>query len=121
MAARRTPPRRGVSDACAAAGTAETREPIRTQSPTTATIVRWRRMSILRQPHVLELLVGEVTGRSHPVLHFGPVDDVPRPPEPRDLVRVLQRDFLQLHDKPLAFGWIERPCLTVVQVVDGGV
>src|SRR5262245_6029069 len=96
MAASRTPPRRGVSDVCPAAGAAETSEPVRTQSPTTATIVRWRRMSILREPHVLELLVGEVTGRRHPVLHLGPVHDIPRPPEPGDVVRVFQHDLLEL-------------------------
>src|SRR5215510_10300812 len=118
MAASKTPPRRGVSDACAAADAAETREPISTQNPTRAMIVRWRCMSILRQPHVLELLIGEVTRRSHPVFHLGPVHDVPRPPEPRDLVRVVQRDFLQLDDEPLALGRVERPRLTVVQVVD---
>src|SRR5215468_7228551 len=102
MAASRTPPRRGVSDACAAAGAAEPKTPLRRQSPTTATIIRRFRMSILRQPHVLELLIGEVARRSHPVLHLGPVHHVPRPPETGDVVGVLQHDFLELDDEPLA-------------------
>src|SRR2546426_1080835 len=96
MAASRTPPRRGVSAAWTAAGTARTREPIRTASARTVTSVRWRRMSILREPDVLELLIGEVTRRSYPVLHFGPVHDVARPPEARHVVGVLQHDLLDL-------------------------
>src|SRR5437879_9825317 len=93
MAASRTPPRRGVSAAWTAAGTATTREPIRTASVRPVTSVRWRRMSILRQPDVLELLIGEVARRSHPVFHLGPVHDVPRPPETRQVVGVLQHDL----------------------------
>src|SRR4029453_8562808 len=117
MAASRTPPRRGVSAACTAAGTDEIGEPIRTASPKTAKIVEWRRMSILRQPDVLKLLVREVARRSHPVLHLGPVHDVARPPEARGGVRGLQPDFLKLDDEPLALGRIERSRLPRVQVV----
>src|SRR5207249_10098629 len=120
MAASRTPPRRGVS-AWTVTGATTTREASRPQSPTTAMIVRWRRMSILRQPDVLELLIGEVARRSHPVFHLGPVHDVPRPPETRQVVGVLQHDLLELDDELPALHRVERPSLPRIQVVDAGV
>src|SRR3989442_1241330 len=56
-------------------------------------------LSLLRQPDVLELLVRVVTGRGHVVLHLGPVDDVPGPPEARHVVRISQHDLLELVDE----------------------
>src|SRR5712692_1536609 len=77
MAASRTPPRRGVSTASTPAGIAAIAEPIRTLSARTVNSVRdgwtvairhlrgaWATghssASILREPDVLQLLVGEV-------------------------------------------------------------
>src|SRR5215467_14115276 len=113
MAASKTPPRCGVSWPTTHVGASK--------KPTSARPLKsaWERLiSVLREPHVLELLVREVTGRGDPVLHLGPVHDVARPPESRDLVRILQRNFLKLEDEALALGRVERPRLPVVQVVD---
>src|SRR3989304_9414346 len=60
--------------------------------------------SVLRQPDVLELLVGVVTGRGHVIPHLRPVHQVPRPPETRDEVGVLQDDPLDLVGELLALG-----------------
>src|SRR5437867_9634583 len=67
--------------------------------------------SILRQPDVLELLVGVVIGRGHVVLHLGPVDDVTRPPEPRHVIGVFEHDLLKLQDQLPALGRVESPRL----------
>src|SRR5438093_6549028 len=77
--------------------------------------------SILRQPDVLELLVGVVIGRSHVVLHLGPVHDVARPPEPRHVIGVFEHDLLKLQDQLLALGRVESPRLPREQVVDSGI
>src|SRR3990172_6877642 len=62
--------------------------------------------SVLRQPDVLELLVGVVTGRGHVVLQLRPVHQVPRPPETRDEVGVLQDDPLDLVGELLALDGV---------------
>src|SRR6266852_5382512 len=79
------------------------------------------RLSVLRQPDVLELLVGVVIGRRHVVLHLGPVHHGPPPPEARDVVRVFEDDLLDLVDEPLALGRVQDPRLARVEVVDPGV
>src|SRR5262249_55387787 len=80
-----------------------------------------RRGSVLGQPDVLELLVGVVIRRGHVVLHFGPVHDVPRPPEGGDVVGVLEHSLLELQDRALPLGGIQRSRLAREQVVDRGV
>src|SRR5881409_4078760 len=50
--------------------------------------------SIFGQPDVLELLIGEVIGRRHVVLHLRPVHHGAPPPEARDVVRVVEDDLL---------------------------
>src|SRR5262245_17528117 len=119
MAASRTPPRRGVSWPAARSGTRS--EPSSAKSAKPLTSAGWRRMSILREPHVLELLVREVTGRGDPVLHLGPVHDVARPPQTGDVIGVLQHDLLQLDDQLAALDRIERARLAREEVVDRGV
>src|SRR5262245_20420967 len=113
MAASSTPPRRGVSGACAAAGVSTIRIPIRR--------ARASRMSVLREPDVLELLIGEVARRSHPVFHLGPVHDVAGPPQTGDVVGLLQQDLLHVDDQLAALDRVERPRLSRVQGVDRGV
>src|SRR3970040_1591301 len=78
-------------------------------------------LSVLRQPHVLELLVGVVTGRGHVIPHLRPVHQVPRPPEPRDEVRVLQDDPLDLVGELLALDGVAYSRLSREQVVHPGV
>src|SRR5262245_5854591 len=106
MAAKRTPPRRGVSVVWAAADAAGATTSMAGAGPLTSSDCRRRAWlpagrptnaatgsrsdaSILGQPDVLELLVRLGTGRRDVVLHLGPVHDVARPPETRDVVHVL--------------------------------
>src|SRR3990172_1287948 len=77
--------------------------------------------SVLRQPDVLELLVGVVTGRGHVVLQLRPVHQVPRPPETRDEVGVLQDDPLDLVGELLALDGVAYSRLSREQVVHPGV
>src|SRR5439155_6626943 len=86
--------------------------------------VRWRRgrwPSVFRQPDVLELLIRVVIGRGHIVLHLGPVHHAPRPPETRDVVRVLEDDLLHLVHDPPALGRVQGSRLTREEVVDPGI
>src|SRR3972149_10946225 len=77
--------------------------------------------SVLSQPDVLELLVGVVVGRGHPVLHFRPVHHVPRPPEPRQVVGGLQDEPVDLVDELLALAGVKRSGLAREQGVDPGI
>src|SRR5262249_42712417 len=113
MAASSTPPRRGVSVVCATAGVWTSRTPIKRVSAS--------RMAVLREPDVLELLIGEVARWSHPVFHLGPVHDVARPPQAGNVVGLLQQDLLHVDDQLAALARVERPRLSRVQVVDRGV
>src|SRR5262245_7888763 len=82
-------------------------------------LVRWSgHDSVLGQPDVLQLLVRLMVPRRHVVPHLRPVHDAARPPEPRDVLRVLEDDLLDLVHEPLALGGIERSCLTREQIVD---
>src|SRR6267142_4573382 len=74
--------------------------------------------SVFRQPDVLELLVRVVIGRRYVILHLGPVDDVARPPEPGHVVRVFEHGLLELEDRLLPLGGVERARLPREQVVD---
>src|SRR5438552_549180 len=121
MAARRTPPRRGVSAAWTVAAIATPREPIRRATKSVRRPCMPRSSSVLREPDVLELLIGEMAGRRDPVLDLRPVHDVARPPETGHVVGVLQHDLLELDDELSALGGIERARLPGVQVVDRGV
>src|SRR4030095_6915396 len=118
MAASKTPPRRGVSWPPTGAGT--NRAPSRATTTRPMRNARWARISVLREPDVLELLVREVTRRCDPVLHLGPVHDVARPPETGDVVGVLQHDFLKLDDQLPTLDPIERPRPPREEVVDRG-
>src|SRR5215471_46754 len=82
-------------------------------------LVRWSgRASVLGQPDVMQLRVRVVVGRRHVVFHLRPVHDAARPPEPRDVIRVLEDDLLDLVQEPLALGRIERPRLTFEEIGD---
>src|SRR5216684_3031207 len=84
-------------------------------------LMRYVLISLLGQPHVLKLLIGVVIGGRHVVLHLGPVHHAPRPPEARDVIRVLENDLLELVDEPLALGRVEGPRLAREEVVDPGI
>src|SRR5262249_31516861 len=115
MAARSTPPRRGVSAFWASALAATSA----TQTATIASAERRRLrypISVLRQPDVLELLVREVTGGRDVVLHLRPVHDVSRPPETREDVGVVEQDLLDLDDQLPALDRVEGPGLPREQV-----
>src|SRR5262249_60199684 len=95
---------------CAAAGVWTIRIPIKRVSAS--------RMSVLREPDVLELLIGEVARRSHPVFHLGPVHDIARPPQTGDVVGLLQQDLLHVDDQLAALHPGERPRLSPLPGVD---
>src|SRR5262245_22662102 len=75
-------------------------------------------VSVLGEPDILELLVRVVIGRRDVVLHLRPVHDASRPPDAWDVVRVAEHDPLDLVDRFLALGSIERSRLTREQIVD---
>src|SRR5947199_6872106 len=85
----------------AVVGQAEVPSPQRTASPAEVS-------SILREPDVLQLLVRVVVRRGDVVLHLGPVDDVARPPEAGQVVRILEHPRLELENELLPLGGVER-------------
>src|SRR5215470_293919 len=110
-------------------GTIRIRKKISTATPRSVGIISKSRLTmylvtpgrpLLGEPHAVELVVDEVTGRDGPAVHLGAVRDDAVPLERVEVVRLLvQQPPFEVADPFLALLGVERAALLLIEVVQG--